>query len=100
MFYLLRLGLNLLTFFTASFLLFYIYVKTWKGQASKFFKVCSMFIGTLYFLSLHNIIFTFILITVLNILTTYIFVKYSRFAKTFAFSMHNSENDNFVKVHY
>jgi len=93
MFYLLRLGLNLLTFFAASFLLLYIYIRTWKEQASKFFKVCSLSIGILYFLSLHNILFTFILITLLNILTTYIFVKYGRFARLFTFSTHDNDMD-------
>lgn len=92
MLYPLRLVLNLLTFFTASFLLFYIYVRTWQGQASVIFKVCSVFITVMYILSLHNIIFTFALITILNILTTYIFVVYSRFSKLFTLSQHDEDN--------
>lgn len=92
MLYPLRLVLNLLTFFTASFLLFYIYVRTWQGQASALFKVCSVFITAMYILSLHNIIFTFTLITILNILTTYIFVMYSRFSKLFTLSQHDEDN--------
>lgn len=92
MLYPLRLVLNLLTFFTASFLLFYIYVRTWQGQASVIFKVCSVFITVMYILGLHNIIFTFALITILNILTTYIFVVYSRFSKLFTLSQHDEDN--------
>lgn len=92
MFYLLRLGLNLLTFFASSFLLLYIYIRTWKGQMSKFFKACSFIVGTLYFLSLHDVVFTFILITVLNTLTTYIFVKYGRFSRMFTFSTHDDDD--------
>ena len=92
MLYPLRLVLNLLTFFTASFLLFYIYVRTWQGQASVIFKVCSVFITVMYILSLHSIIFTFALITILNILTTYIFVVYSRFSKLFTLSQHDKDN--------
>lgn len=92
MLYPLRLVLNLLTFFTASFLLFYIYVRTWQGQASVTFKVCSVFITVMYILSLHSIIFTFALITILNILTTYIFVVYSRFSKLFTLSQHDEDN--------
>lgn len=92
MLYPLRLVLNLLTFFTASFLLFYIYVRTWQGQASTLFKVCGVFISIMYILSLHSIIFTFALITILNILTTYIFVVYSRFSKLFTLSQHDEDN--------
>ena len=91
--------LNLLTFFTASFLLFYIYVRTWRGQMSKFCKVCTVFVSILYFLSLHNIIFTFILITTLNILATYTFVVYGRFTRLIALSLHEPHcADNIIKA--